>query len=257
MAGFASLARTSVIGLVAGLAIPAVVLGQTEPVEARALEVMRAMSGYLGGLETVSVQVESTLDEVPSFGPTVQHEGVAEALIQRPNRFAISSNKGSGTGRALVYDGEAVTLYNERENVYAVIEGVSGTIDEVLTHLLTVFDITAPLHDLAFNDPFGSMMSGVVEGIYVGESLMQGSLYHHLAFSQEDVDWQVWIATGDRPLPAKMVVTYKRLAGGPQFMGWMKWDTSPKVDDASFAPTPPTGATKIDIIPARAAAALR
>ena len=44
-------------------------------------------------------------------------------------------------------------------------------------------------------------------------SKVQGQLCHHLAFRQEDIDWQIWIENGPTPLPRKFLITDKKAKG--------------------------------------------
>ena len=55
-------------------------------------------------------------------------------------------------------------------------------------------------------------IKGMKSGIYVGEAVVRGSTCSHLAFSQEKIDWQLWI---DNVVPVirRIVITYKRLPG--------------------------------------------
>jgi len=65
---------------------------------------------------------------------------------------------------------------------------------------------------------------------------------------------QLWIAKGDQPLPRRMVITYTRAEGQPQFRAqFSDWNLSPEVPDSLFAFTPPTGAVKIAFAPRRPA----
>ena len=51
--------------------------------------------------------------------------------------------------------------------------------------------------------------------------------------------------TGDKPLPRKLVITSKKQPTQPQYSAELTWDPKPKIDDSSFAFTPPPDATKI------------
>jgi hypothetical protein len=72
---------------------------------------------------------------------------------------------------------------------------------------------------------------------------------HHLAFRQKTIDWQIWIQDGDKPLPRKMVITYKRDAGGPQFTARLsRWNVKPKLSKDTFEFEPPADAKKVDLL---------
>jgi len=58
-----------------------------------------------------------------------------------------------------------------------------------------------------------------------------------LAFRTAEVDWQIWIAQGDRPYPCRYVISSKLIAGGPQYSiqisDWKTGGTATK-DDFTF-----------------------
>jgi len=50
-----------------------------------------------------------------------------------------------------------------------------------------------------------------------GESKIAGVLCDNLALRSENQDIQLWIAKGSNPAPCRIVVTYKKVEGQPQF----------------------------------------
>jgi hypothetical protein len=107
-----------------------------------------------------------------------------------------------------------VTQFNKDENVYATLEA-PGTIEEALEYAQNAFDLNAPLSDLIYRDAYKILTQNVLSGHYVGLHLVRGVQCHHLVFVQDDIDWQIWIENSHTPLPRKMVITSKWLAGGP------------------------------------------
>jgi len=72
---------------------------------------------------------------------------------------------------------------------------------------------------------------------------------HLAARTAGGVDFQVWVAQGDEPLPRRIVITYKTENGQPQFWADLsKWNLAPDVSDALFAFTPPNGAERIQFL---------
>ena len=59
-------------------------------------------------------------------------------------------------------------------------------------------------------------MEGVVDGKDLGSGVIDGVECDSLAFRTEEVDWQIWIAHGDRPYPCRFVITTKQLTNRPQ-----------------------------------------
>ena len=91
-------------------------------------------------------------------------------------------------------------------------------------------------------------------GYYIGLSDVDGVNCHHLAFSQPKVDWQLWIEAGEKPLPKKLVITYKGLPGVPEYRAiYSHWNFEPKFREGQFTFTPPEKAVKIDFMPVKQA----
>ena len=66
----------------------------------------------------------------------------------------------------------------------------------------------------------------------------------HIAGQTEDVDYQVWIAEDN--LPRRIVITYKKTPGQPQFRAdFLDWNLSPESMYTAFNFIPPKGAEKI------------
>ena len=68
------------------------------------------------------------------------------------------------------------------------------------------------------------MIENVQSGYLVGARPVNGTACHHLAFSQEAIDWQIWIEDGPMPLPRRLVLTYKDEPGAPQYRAEFTWE---------------------------------
>ena len=110
-------------------------------------------------------------------------------------------------------------------------------------------DIVAPAADLLYANAYEQFMQITTSGFVVGKAMVDGVSCDHLAFRGPDVDWQVWIAEGDRPLPRRYVVTTTGLPSHPEYTVTMtNWNVAPNVTSARFSFTPPAGAKLIDFL---------
>ena len=74
-------------------------------------------------------------------------------------------------------------------------------------------------------------------------------LHRVAARTAKGVDFQVWVAQGEQPLPRRIVISYKDEAGQPQFWADLSdWNLSPEISDALFTFTPPAGANRIQFL---------
>lgn len=218
-------------------------------VEPQADAIVRQAARYLQNATQFTYHIEATMDEIPSSGPRLQSAHSVDIAVRRPDRLRVVTVDDADTRQSFWYDGKSFTLFNTKLNYYATADA-SPTIDATLDTMLERFGIIAPLADLVYNDPALPLLEGVESGRYVGLHRVHGERYHHLVFTQEDVDWQLWISAGKIPLPKKVVITYKRVEGSPQYTALLSgWNFEPNLDDAHFIFTAPEGAQQIGFLP--------
>ena len=91
-------------------------------------------------------------------------------------------------------------------------------------------------------------MTDVIDAKHIGRGVIDGVECEHLAFRNDDVDWQIWIEIGARPIPRKYVITSKAVTGAPQYTLRIKeWKTDVQVAADAFAFKPPADAKKVDM----------
>ena len=89
-------------------------------------------------------------------------------------------------------------------------------------------------------------MADVIVAKHVGRGVIDGVECEHLAFRDLNVDWQLWVDVGDRPIPRKYVITSKAVGAAPQYTLRIKeWKTDAPVGADAFVFTPPQGANKV------------
>ncbi len=229
---------------------------QSNGIDPRAEKILKQMSDYLSGRQQFSVKAESTLEVVLTSGQKLQFDSPATLTLARPNRM-LASRKGDIVNQEFFYDGRTLTLYNPKENLYAT-TAAPATLDEMLDFAREKLDIIAPASELLYKNAADKMLKATSSGFVVGPSVVAGVKTTHLAFRGDEVDWQIWIEQGDKPLPRKFVLTSKKVTGEPEFIVFIRnWDLAPKVTDREFTFTPPKGARKIEFLNLSSAAAAK
>ena len=123
-----------------------------------------------------------------------------------------------------------------------------GTLDEALDTAHDQFGVDLPMMDLAISDPFKNAMEKVESARYFGVGPAMGFSCHHLAFTQQNIDWQIWIQEGPRPLIRKFIITHKNEPGAPEFTGLIReWNMTDRIADSDFVFAPPDGALKVQM----------
>ena len=223
--------------------------GHAQPtgMQPEAEKLLRRMSDYLAARKQFSVQTENTLEVVLTSGQKLQFASPATASVWRPNKLR-ADRKGDILDQEFFYDGKTLALYNPKENLYAT-TAAPPTIDEMLDFAREKLDVIAPGAEILYSNAAERMLKVTTSGFVVGPSVVGGVKSTHLAFRGAEVDWQIWIEEGGRPLPRKFVLTSKQVKGEPQFTVLVRsWNLAPKLTDQMFSFTPPKGAKKIDFL---------
>lgn len=251
MNGFFSFARrifpVVALALLVLTGLPEIGHAQPTGVEPQAEKLLRRMSDYLAGRQQFSLKAESTLEAVLTSGQKLQYDSPATLMVSRPNKLR-AHRKGDLANQEFFYDGKTLTLYNPRENLYAT-TAAPATLDETLDFAREKLDIIAPAAELLYKNAAEKMLKEASAGFVVGQSIVAGVKCSHLAFRGAEVDWQIWIEDGDKPLPRKFMITTKQVSGAPQFTVLIRsWDVATKLSNQEFTFTPPKGAKKIEFL---------
>lgn len=145
------------------------------------------------------------------------------------------------------YEGKTFALESPQQKLYATKEA-PATIDEFVNAIREKYGITIPMSNLFVSDPCGTMASNIQESTYIGYNMVDREPGYHIQFTGEERDFQIWISEGDRPLPLKVVITYKKLPVSPQYTAvFSNWNLNPTIASDTFKFTPPADAHPIKI----------
>ena len=241
-------ARTALVAaLFAGVAS-----AQPAGVEPKADATLRAMTTYMAGLKQFSATTENTIEAVTADGQKIQFVSPATLTFQRPDKL-VARRRGDVADQAFFYDGKTLTLYDPGTAHYSTVPAPDN-IDAMLEFAQSKLDVTAPGSDLFDTRAYDKLMQDVKAGTYIGLEVVAGQRCHHLAYKGAEVDWQLWVREGKRPLPCRYVITSKKIAGAPQFtVQILTADTNPKTPAAMFRFVPPAGAKAVEFLPPTAA----
>lgn len=217
------------------------------PIDPDALQILKGMTDYLGSQQRFSMHTENTYEDVLETGQKIQFGFSSSIVAQRPNKLRAKQWDGLSK-RLYVYDGATLAMYEPGHNLFATI-AAPDTIDGMLFFAREALDLVPPTGDMMFSNAFELLTASITSGFVVGKAVIGGVSCTHLAFTTPVVDWQVWIADGDEPLPYKYVLTTRDDPAQPQFVTVISdWDTDPEIADGTFEFEPPASAIEIDII---------
>ena len=219
----------------------------TTAIEPEAKQILKRMTDYLAGLESFSLSTDNMIEEVLDTGQKLQYDFAADIKIQRPDRLR-ADRSGDMLEQHFIYNGESLMIYNPRDGVFAQ-TAAPDNLDDLLHFARDTLDIVPPTGDMVFTNAYELLMAPVTSGGVVGKSMVGGVRCDHLAFRTPLVDWQIWIADGDEPLPYKYVLTTMDDPALPQYLVLMSdWNVDPKFDETLFEISRPKGAQEIDFL---------
>jgi hypothetical protein len=192
-----------------------------------AATLLQGMAKYLAGLKAFTVNVRSGYDVVQSTGHKIEFGESRVVTMARPDRFRVEEVASDGTRDLALFDGRTLTVMNADSNVYAQAPQ-PGSVDDALVYFVRDLRMRMPLALLMTTRLPDELPQRVKSIDYVEGSDIDGVPVHHLAGSSESVDFQFWITQGERPLPLRVVLTYRNETGQPQYWAnFAQWNTSP------------------------------
>jgi len=221
-----------------------------DAVDQAAIQALKDMGAYLQTLKRFHVSTELTGERVLSDGQKLQHTATADMDVERPDKLRALMHS-ARSERQLFYDGKTVTLYTPAQRYYSTVE-FSGTLGELIGRLRERYAVEVPLSDLFLWGTPAAPLDKIQSAMNAGQDFIDDDLCDHYAFRQANADWQIWITTGSKPLPRKVVITNRADEARPQSVSLIDWNLKPGFKDSVFKFTPPKGATKIEIVPVKA-----
>jgi hypothetical protein len=216
-------------------------------IDADTRQVLSAMSDYVSGLEAFSAVLETSYEIVGQNGMKVQAIATSLLAVKRPDKVHMR-RIGSVMDVEVVRADGTLTLCGTNLNAYHQ-TGDQASIEQAIDTLRHDLGFPAPGADFIAIDLVDRLLTEGTSGVHLGMTTLAGAAAHHLAFRNNLVDWQLWVADGDHPVPLRYVVTNKWVTAAPQFtLQFRSWDVNPIFGDATFTFTAPADAQEVEVL---------
>jgi hypothetical protein len=203
------------------------------------------MARFVSAAPRFSVDVVSSYDAVQASGQKIEFGERRKVIVNRPKQLWIENERSDGAHSFAVFTGKEIVLLDTTNKVYAT-EPQPGGIDESLVHLVSDLGVRIPLAVLLMSRMPAELEKRLRSIDYVEKTNLLGTPAHHLAARADSVDFQVWVADGAQPVPLRIVITYRKERGQPEFRALLNnWNFAPMITDATFRPQIPPGTQKI------------
>jgi hypothetical protein len=208
-------------------------------------EIMMRMANFLSKAPRWSVTLHTSYDTLQPDGSKIEWNEIRSVTLQRPDHLRVESQRSDGARTLVLFDGKEITTFDESANAYARVSH-PGSIDDAVVYFVHDLGMRLPLAVTLLTRLPGELQQRVQSVNYVEKTVTLGDPADHIAGKTATVNFQLWIAEGDQPLPMRAVLTYKDAPGQPQFRAqFSDWNLDFEPPDSLFAFTPPAGAKEI------------
>ncbi|MHC2455631.1 hypothetical protein ACVMIX_002272 [Rhizobium leguminosarum] len=221
------------------------------PLAARAQEpdarkLVKAMSDYLSAQKAISFAYDTNFEIVTTEHQKLLLASSGKVEMGRPDKLRVTRTGGFADVE-MTFDGKTATVLGKHLNLYTQAD-LPGTIDHLVDEMRDKLHRPVPGADLLLPNVYDELMRDVVDVKDLGSGVIGGVECDHLAFRTKELDWQLWIAQGEKPYPCRYVITATQVDLGPQYSIQISdWKTGTDVvaEDYSFKNT--TDAKKVEL----------
>jgi hypothetical protein len=214
-------------------------------VDPGSIQALKSMGAHLQSLKRFHVSTELSGELVLADGQKLQHTAIADVDVERPNKLHARMFSARAE-REIFYDGKRATLYIPAQKYYSTVE-FDENIGGLVIKLEARYNVEIPLSDLFLWGTPDAPLDKIDSAMNAGQDFIDKDICDHYAFRQKDFDWQIWIMSGKKPLPRKLVITNRSDEARPQSVSLINWNLEPTFKDAVFKFVPPKGATAVEL----------
>jgi hypothetical protein len=240
--------RAFAVGLLAGAALSLVILGASRARvdngdDARAI--LKAMSDYVSSQKSITATFNTDIEVTTPDLQKIQFDSSGQLQLNRPDKLH-ASRTGGYTDVELFFDGKTFVAANNKDKLFTQVDA-SGSLDQLIEKIRRELGVDLPGADLFLSNPYQVLSVDAIDAKHIGRGLINGVECEHLAFRNEDTDWQLWVQVGANPIPCKFVITSKATTSGPQYTLLITdWTSDATTPPEAFAYKAPDRAKKVE-----------
>lgn len=227
--------------------------------EKKAAEILQEVKDFYRSLKTLAAETTLTIKDSSDPAQVRQSETAFSISVRQPDRVR-ADVRGDAINLMAVSDGKKLYVLEKKENSYSE-HAAPANAATVLAAMAS--NITTRLGTMLMSEPFRSApFDGLddpsAQRQYLGEEERDGKRYRHITSVQKDLDWEMWVETGEKPLIEKLTLDARKMFANmkdkPQEkplvfsveIVYKKWTLDAEMPDATFAFAAPEGAKRIE-----------
>lgn len=204
----------------------------------KAVEIIEQAAQYLSDQDQLSVNWFVSFDTVVEGREKITEVRSGHSLLDREDGFYGYLERGMAS-REFFYDGVNFTVHNVDSDAYAQIAFV-GDFEDLVHRARDEYDLELPIWSVLSMQYSADYLGSAEQSAYLGLTRVGGEVAHHIALSNYDEDWQIWIADDpESPRLLMLVGTDPYTQGWPQYRAYFTgWNFAPEVPEGTFTYVP-------------------
>ncbi|HTW67400.1 MAG TPA: DUF2092 domain-containing protein [Bryobacteraceae bacterium] len=213
--------------------------------EPLALQSLKIMSDQLRAATSFSFTARIMREEPGTNGQMLDFFRTIRVQVQRPNKMRLIVQSESSNNQ-IWYDGRNLTMMPGSAQFYTTIPA-PPTLDGTLTMLKDKMQAHMPLLPFLSTDLYSVASQGLQTANDVGAENVGNHQYLHLAFTEPDADWQIWLSGPNQVLPQRVAIIYKKMPGQPRLnIEFSNWNLNAEIPADAFVFSKPEGAVAVN-----------
>jgi hypothetical protein len=240
---------TSVVFLALLCAVAAAPLRAEDKLDKKTVEICKKAGELYKNAKTLHTE-GTIVTKLDNNGQKRESNVTGVYEMERPNRFSLKTQLDGDAkkGPDVISDGKKLTIYRKALKQY-VQEDAPKDVSELSGRLLELGSaMTGMLFaNIVNDDPGDVLMQGVNSCSYVGMDKVDGTPAHHMKFSQDQFDWEMWVASEGKPFILRMSRSLDGDNGKlTSTETYKNWTVDAPAGKEAFTFSPPKDASKVD-----------
>ena len=207
-------------------------------IDPMAVEVIEGAARFLSDQDQMSVRWFVSHDTVLEGREKITQVRSGYSLLDRDQGFYGYLERDLAT-REYYFDGTNFTVNDPDNDAFAQI-AFNGAFEDLVQRAKEEYNLDLPIWSVLSMQYKDDYLSAAEQAAYVGLTRVGGEVAHHIALSNYDEDWQIWIADDpESPRILMLVGTDPYTQGWPQYRAYFTdWDFAPEIIEGNFTFVP-------------------
>ena len=216
-------------------------------IDSAAVFILDKMSNIIGDLESVSFDMQSSVDDFDINKNIITHYRSSTVSMVGPDKLVALTTGDKGNNHGFWYDGSYLSYYSFDENNYVTLEAPDNIIT-MIDSMHIAYDFKFPAADFFYPSFTDDLIEGFDTLKYNGRRTVDDQECLYLTAVNQNLNVQLWVSDGTYQLPKKLVIIYKNENNRRYEATFKNWNLNPSIPNSVFDFVPPPNSKLISIM---------